>query len=59
MTWFITIYIMVLGLLSYAWDYLEKMIYGYAQESIIDTIAGIYIAWRITLAIVDHMYDRM
>lgn len=59
MTWFITIYMMVLASISYAWDYLERMIYGFAQESIVDTVAGLYIAWRITLAIADRMYDDM
>lgn len=52
---FIMGYMMVLSAISHVWEYIEVRLYGYSQHSIVDAVAGVYIAWRIMVTIVDYI----
>lgn len=40
-------WLVMLLLTAFAWQAVEINLYGYSQPSVVDTVAGMYIAWRL------------
>lgn len=45
-------------LVAFAWHAVEINLYGYSQPSIVDTVAGLYIAWKLAGWATEEMEDE-